>query len=98
MAGSAELELASAFVSGYTSRAELSSDEVAVLPELMRLRNVVSGVWWLGRHLATGTPELSAGRLEWVRSCNMFIGRSRQRLLGIKLLADRYDDRKSIEA
>lgn len=73
-------ELARAFWSGYTSQVRLLADEIKALPELMRLRNVASGVWWLGRHLTNGVPERSVGRLEWVQRCNTYIGQNRTRL------------------
>ena len=39
----------------------------------MRLRNVATGIWWLGRHQVTGTAEKMVERLDWTRSWNTVI-------------------------
>ncbi len=46
-----------AFGRGYCRLAHLTDAERAALPWLMRLRNVVSKIFWLGKSLAEGTTE-----------------------------------------
>ncbi|MCW5851600.1 MAG: phosphotransferase [Anaerolineae bacterium] len=58
---------ADAFCQGYRAWIHLTPAEVAALPWLMRLRNAVSTVWWLGRGLAEGGVLRSFGRIEWIR-------------------------------
>ncbi len=55
------LTLAAAFCRGYAEVQRLSTAEVAALPSLMILREVVATIWWLGRALAAGdiTPQLA---------------------------------------
>lgn len=48
------LALAAALCRGYAGTAGLTAAEVAALPDLLLLREVVGAIWWLGRALATG--------------------------------------------
>jgi Ser/Thr protein kinase RdoA (MazF antagonist) len=48
------LALLDAFGYGYACWVDLSEAEIQALPWLMRLRNVVSVIWRMGRALATG--------------------------------------------
>ncbi len=43
------LTLSGAFCAGYARSARLASAELAALPQLMLLREVVGSIWWLGR-------------------------------------------------
>jgi len=47
-------QVARRFCQGYGRWIRLTEAEVAAVPWLMRLRNAVSSVWWLGRGLAAG--------------------------------------------
>lgn len=47
---------AEAFCRGYAQQQQLTAAEIAAIPWLMRLRNVASAIWWLGRQLTAGTP------------------------------------------
>lgn len=49
-----ELALSAAFCAGYVRGGALTPTEVAALPRLMLLREVVGFTWWLGRALADG--------------------------------------------
>lgn len=60
---------AEAFCRGYGSVQRLTPAEVAALPDLMALRDVVATIWWLGRSLAAGDVTGEVGR----------IGKTRQR-------------------
>lgn len=56
-----------ALIRGYTGSTRLTDTERAALPWLMRLRNAVSKIFWLGKSLADGTTEkqvLSMGDLQ----------------------------------
>lgn len=46
-----------AFARGYAQQARLADVERVALPWLMRLRNAVSKIFWLGKSLADGTAE-----------------------------------------
>ena len=53
------LAMAAAYCRGFGRTGSLTEAEIAALPDLMILRNVVSTIWWLGRDLAEGrTPDL----------------------------------------
>ncbi len=54
---------AAAFCRGYAQVQPLTPAEVAALPWLMRLRNAVSTIWWLGRQLTTGETVRLTERL-----------------------------------
>ncbi|MDP9315152.1 MAG: phosphotransferase [Chloroflexota bacterium] len=48
-----------ALCSGYKEWIQLTDAEVQNLPELLRLRDMVAAIWWLGRTIAAGqTPNL----------------------------------------
>jgi len=50
----AALAMATAYCRGFARTGSLIDAEIAALPELMILRNVVATIWWLGRDLAEG--------------------------------------------
>jgi homoserine kinase type II len=53
------LAFGAAFWQGYTQWVHPSADEIAAIPTLIRLRDAVSALWWLGRGLVAG--DVSAG-------------------------------------
>jgi homoserine kinase type II len=54
------LAMASAYCRGFGRTAALTEAEIAALPQLMLLRDIVSTIWWLGRDLAEGrTADLT---------------------------------------
>lgn len=73
------LARAAAFCGGYGAVQRLTAAEVAALPDLMALRDVVSTVWWLGRGLAAGDVRSALGRIVQAR---------RRRRWGIEHQAD----------
>lgn len=58
------LTLAGAFCRGYAQTGGLTAAEIAALPRLMILREVVGAIWWLGRALAAGDVRPMLGRLD----------------------------------
>jgi len=48
------LSLSGAFCAGYARTARPTPAEIAALPQLMLLREVVGSIWWLGRALVAG--------------------------------------------
>jgi homoserine kinase type II len=53
-------DVAQAFLDGYQCALPLEEREIAALPWLMRLRNAVAAIWWLGRDLEAGAvPDIS---------------------------------------
>lgn len=57
------LALAAALCRGYAQTASLTAAEIAALPDLLLLREVVGAIWWLGRALATGDVRPRLDRL-----------------------------------
>ncbi|MGI8856116.1 MAG: phosphotransferase [Thermomicrobiales bacterium] len=57
------LLMARRFRDGYARRSKLTTAEIAALPELMLLRDVVGAIWWLGRDLAAGDTRGSVERI-----------------------------------
>jgi homoserine kinase type II len=53
------LAFGAAFWQGYTEWVQPSADEIAAIPLLIRLRDAVSAIWWLGRGLVDG--DISRG-------------------------------------
>ena len=74
---------AAAVLGGYTSVVALGGAEAEALPELMRLRNVATGIWWLGRHQRTGMAAQRVERLAWTRSWNTVIEQHRATLVAL---------------
>lgn len=70
-----------ALIGGYGAVVELGSVEQEALPELMRLRNVATGIWWLGRFQRNGTAARMVERLAWTRSWNTLIEQHRAQLV-----------------
>jgi hypothetical protein len=58
--------MAAAYCRGFARTGTLTDAEIAALPNLMILRNVVATVWWLGRDLAESRPP-SLDRLTGIR-------------------------------
>ncbi|MDA0710384.1 MAG: phosphotransferase [bacterium] len=72
-------EIGSAFMQVYQGQISLTSMEWGSLIEIMILRDVVSTIWWLGRHLSDGTqpdPE----RMEAQRDFKRWLTTHRARL------------------
>jgi len=57
------LALAGALARGYARTNRLTAAEIAALPQLLILREVVSTIWWLGRALAAGDVRLRLTQL-----------------------------------
>ncbi len=67
----AALAMAAAYCRGFARTGSLTDAEIAALPELMILRNVVATIWWLGRDKAEG----QAPDLERLTELPDFVGR-----------------------
>jgi len=67
---------AAAFCRGYGQRQEVTAAELAALPWLIRLRNVVSTVWWFGRSLAAGTQLTDLRRIEQLQAMVTWLTRN----------------------
>lgn len=61
------LALAGALGRGYARTNRLTAAEVAALPRLLILREVVAAIWWLGRALAAGDVRLRLAQLADLR-------------------------------
>jgi homoserine kinase type II len=78
-----------AFWRGYTRRIQPTDAEMAAIPMLIRLRDAVSTIWWLGRDLTNGrTPDL--GRMRGGQEAKRGRGdelrrRSLRKLIGFQL-------------
>ncbi len=60
---STALLMARRFRDGYARRSDVTTEEIAALPDLMLLRDVVGAIWWLGRDLAAGDTRRSVERI-----------------------------------
>lgn len=58
----AALAMAHRFYRGYRQRDNLTTTEIAALPQLMLLREVVGTIWWAGRRL-DGRPQRATARI-----------------------------------
>lgn len=56
------LAMAHRFVRGYSRHGDLTTTEIAALPHLMLLREVVGTIWWVGRN-RDGRPQRSTERI-----------------------------------
>lgn len=54
---------ARAYCQGYARWVTLSRAEIAAIPDLLRLRAAITGLWWIGRAAATGTAGPLVNRL-----------------------------------
>jgi homoserine kinase type II len=54
---------ARAYSQGYARWVTLSDAEIAAIPDLLRLRAAITGLWWIGRAAATGTAGPLVNRL-----------------------------------
>jgi homoserine kinase type II len=54
---------ARAYCQGYARWVSLSEAEIAAIPDLLRLRAAITGLWWIGRAAATGTVGPLVNRL-----------------------------------
>ena len=61
------LALAGALGRGYARTNRLTAAEIAALPRLMILREVVGAIWWLGRALAAGDVRLRLAQFAELR-------------------------------
>ncbi len=57
------LAMAHRFSHGHARRGGLTAAEIAALPHLMLLRDVVGAIWWTGRDLAAGDTRKSIERI-----------------------------------
>lgn len=69
-----------AFCRGYRTWTTPTPAEVAALPWLMRLRNAVSTVWWLGRGLAERRLAQTVARIGWIREGAAWLAAHGERL------------------
>lgn len=78
----AALTMAAVFCRGFRRAATLSDAEIAALPDLMFLRDVVSTIWWLGRDLDAGIPP-DISRLTDLREFASWLGAHEDELRGV---------------
>jgi homoserine kinase type II len=71
--GAPQRDVARAFLDGYRRVMLLEEDEIAALPWLVRLRNAVSVVWWLGRDLEAGAVLDISERINAMRETVVFL-------------------------
>ena len=79
-------ETARAFCRGYARWGRLTAAEVEALPWLMRLRDAVSAVWWLGRALDAGDARPGLERIAHLRTFTRWLGRHAGRLASVARL------------
>lgn len=65
---------------GYGRHNSLTAEEVQQLPLLLRLRNMASTLWWLGRALKNGDARSEAIRIERTREFTEWLGTYESRL------------------
>ncbi len=71
---------AEAFAQGYAGQLEMTDIERSALSWLMRLRNGVSKIFWLGRSLTDGTTKKQVLDMEELQSFNRWLETNRNRL------------------
>lgn len=76
------LAMAAAYCRGFRRAATLTGAEIAALPDLMLLRDVVSTIWWLGRDLAAGIPP-DISRLTELRDFASWLGAHGDEMRGV---------------
>lgn len=69
-----------AFWRGYRRWVQPTAAEIAAMPTLIRLRDSVSTIWWLGRGLAAGTVEKEIWRIEDQRKMKVWLEANEQQL------------------
>ena len=79
----ASLALADAFCRGYARTGTLTPAEIAALPRLQLLREVVSAIWWLGRALAAGEVHQRLDRLADLRALDRWLAEHGAALVAI---------------
>jgi Ser/Thr protein kinase RdoA (MazF antagonist) len=75
------LALGGALCAGYARTARLLPAELAALPQLILLREIVGAIWWLGRALVAGDPTPWFARLENVLLFRAWFGTYERPLL-----------------
>jgi homoserine kinase type II len=78
--GATQWDAARALLDGYRRVMLLEHGEIAALPWLMRLRNAVAGIWWLGRDLVAGAVPNVSERLSTMRETVEFLEQHNQRI------------------
>lgn len=69
-----------AFWRGYARWVQPTPAEIAALTALIRLRDTVSTIWWLGRGLSSGTVEREIRRIGFQRSVAAWLAQNNQQL------------------
>lgn len=59
----AALTMARRFFRGYARHGGLTTAEIAALPQLMLLRDVIGAIWWAGRDLVAGDARKTIERI-----------------------------------
>jgi Ser/Thr protein kinase RdoA (MazF antagonist) len=77
------LPFAAAFWQGYRRWVQPTAAEIAAIPTLIRLRDAVSAIWWLGRGLAQGTVEGGLARLRDQQITKAWLHEHRERLAAL---------------
>ncbi|MEZ4636722.1 MAG: phosphotransferase [Caldilineaceae bacterium] len=68
------LAFGTAFWQGYTQWVTPTDAEIAAIPNLIRLRNAVSAIWWLGRGLANGDISRGVRRIQEMQTTKEWMG------------------------
>jgi homoserine kinase type II len=82
--GVAALPLAQALVTGYRRVVALRDDERAALPTMIRLRNVVHTIWWVGRSRAEHPPKAILPLLDEARQQAELVEQHAAALVGLR--------------
>lgn len=76
-------EMVSRFASGYGRRTRMTAAELAALPELLRLRNTIPGLWWLGGGGASTDTEHFQRRILAMRHLTGWLRENGERLIDV---------------
>ena len=70
------LAFGAAFWQGYTQWVTPTDAEIAAIPTLIRLRDAVSAIWWLGRGLVNGDINRGVRRLHDMQTTKEWMGQN----------------------
>lgn len=76
-------EMVGAFCRGYAHWLRPTEGEVAHLPQLLRLRNAWSALWWLGRALVRGDAQPELLRIVRMQEFVRWLARQEHRLVAV---------------
>jgi Ser/Thr protein kinase RdoA (MazF antagonist) len=71
------------FCRGYARWIRLNDQEIAALPELLRLRSAITVLWWIGRAAATGEPGPIPARIESAQKMDRWLARHESVLMDV---------------